>query len=64
MLKVNVVISQTQLMSALSNSGTVQQTSAPPMDMNLFCQQLANNLKQVLMNQREKDTDNRIIKQA
>ena len=36
MLKENVVINQTQLMSALSYSGTVQQTSAPPMDMNLF----------------------------
>ena len=47
MLKENVVINQTQLMSALSYSGTVQQTSAPPMDMKFFCQQLTNNLKQV-----------------
>ena len=44
MLKEIVVINQTQLMSALSYSGTVRQTSAPPMDMNLFCQQLTNNL--------------------
>ena len=47
MLKENVVNNQTQLMSAFSYSGTVQQTSAPPMDMNLFCQHSANNLKQV-----------------
>ena len=47
MLKEDVVINQTQLISALSYSGTVQQTSAPPMNMNLFCQQLTNNLKQV-----------------
>ena len=47
MLKENIVINRTQLMSALSYSGTVQQTSASPMNMNLFCQQLTNNLKQV-----------------
>ena len=46
MLKEKVVINQTQLMSAFSYSGTVQPTSAPPMDMNLFCQQSTNNLKQ------------------
>ena len=46
-LKENVVINQTQFMSALPYSGTIQQTSAPPMDMNLFCQQLTNNLKQL-----------------
>ena len=61
MLKENVVFIQTQLMSALSNSGTVQQTSAPPMNMNLFCQHWTNNLKQVYMNRRQKETENTII---
>ena len=46
MMKENV-INQTQLMSTLSYRGTVQQTSAPPMDMNLFLSIDDNNLKQL-----------------
>ena len=36
MLKENALINQTQLMSAFSYSGTLQQTSAPPTDMEFF----------------------------